>query len=295
VRDADAIVAGLDDHRVRWMQEVLIDRIRERTPNHTVKPYGRRFNAVTGMKRTLRPTLRLDGEPIGGVDIRGTQPALLAAMIEPAGTILQSAAKCIQAAAPAAPAASLSGRFDESDSGGSRTACPSVVDLLSACRLPSAPSIGSDFDRFRESVLGGSLYDELVSVCEAKGVRLDAPPKSRRKKRRRRAGETPRDRVKTLVLQDVLAQKQRYFSDLDRVFAELFRSDRPIMGRLVRAAACQEPNERRRSWMWRLSILAASRTRFQAFLGSTTWPTTPGAGKTHGEAKLSEDIANLPP
>ena len=44
----------------------------------TIGSTGRVFGSVAGVKRTIRQYLRLDGQPISGVDIRASQPSLLA-------------------------------------------------------------------------------------------------------------------------------------------------------------------------------------------------------------------------
>ena len=80
VPEADAILDVLPEH-TRLCQDVLTSRIRNRELPFTVGTTGRCFNAITGLKRELRSALRIDGEPIGGVDIVNAQPALLAAEI----------------------------------------------------------------------------------------------------------------------------------------------------------------------------------------------------------------------
>lgn len=74
---ADAILATLPEH-TRLCQDVLVNRLRHREFSFSVSSTGRVFNAVTGLKRELRRTLRIGGEPVGGVDIACAQPALLA-------------------------------------------------------------------------------------------------------------------------------------------------------------------------------------------------------------------------
>jgi len=78
--DANEILDGLPEH-TRLCQDVLLANIRRRQYPMSVSTTGRVFNAITGIKRELRPTLRLDGAPMGSVDIRCAQPALLAMML----------------------------------------------------------------------------------------------------------------------------------------------------------------------------------------------------------------------
>lgn len=78
--DVDEVLLGLPDHS-RLCQSVLIDRIRRRELPFSVSSTGRVFNAITGLTRELRTALRLAGEPMGSVDIRCAQPALLAMLM----------------------------------------------------------------------------------------------------------------------------------------------------------------------------------------------------------------------
>jgi len=80
VAGSDEILEGLPDH-IRLCQDVLLTNIRRRQWPFSVSTTGRVFNAITGIKRGLRPSLRLAGEPMGSVDIRCAQPALLAMML----------------------------------------------------------------------------------------------------------------------------------------------------------------------------------------------------------------------
>jgi len=75
--DADDILDGLPDH-TRLCQDVLVERLRHREFSLSLSTTGRVFNGITGLKRELRPTLRIGGEPLAGVDIACAQPALLA-------------------------------------------------------------------------------------------------------------------------------------------------------------------------------------------------------------------------
>jgi hypothetical protein len=65
----------------RLCQDMLLSNIRNRQWPFSVSSTGRAFNAITGIKRDLRTTLRLAGERMGSVDIRCAQPALLAMML----------------------------------------------------------------------------------------------------------------------------------------------------------------------------------------------------------------------
>jgi hypothetical protein len=80
VGEADNVLATLRPEAI-LCQDVLVGRIRNGEHSFTVANSGRCFNSITSLKRELRPCLRLAGEPLGCVDIREAQPALLAAMM----------------------------------------------------------------------------------------------------------------------------------------------------------------------------------------------------------------------
>jgi len=77
VGDADEVIATLRPEAI-LCQDILVGRIRSAEHSFTVANSGRVFNSITSLKRELRPCLRLAGEPLGCVDIREAQPALLA-------------------------------------------------------------------------------------------------------------------------------------------------------------------------------------------------------------------------
>ncbi|MBU4270585.1 MAG: hypothetical protein KKE86_12245 [Planctomycetes bacterium] len=200
--EADAVLDGLRDD-TRLCQHVLVENIRSQDFAFTLSSTGRVFNAITGLKRELRKTLRLAGETIGGVDICCTQPALLAVLM--GGILNQNVPTYIQSAV------------------GRPLFIPSPVPLL--CRAPTllglpsswkcGPQPGADFDFFRSLVLDGSLYDHLVSLCSGAGIFL-APPE--------------RESVKKAVLRDFLAKRGCY----PCAFEDAFRTAFPSVHRFVR-------------------------------------------------------------
>ena len=108
---------------------------------------GRVFNDITGLKRESRAAVRLYGEPLGHVDIRCAQPALLALWMS--GKIPPNVPKCRETYKHAC----------------SCLPCPCLC-------LPSYPSLfcSSDFDAFVSLACGGSLYEAIV---EATGLERD--------------------------------------------------------------------------------------------------------------------------
>ena len=77
---ADDVVTSLKP-AARLCQDILVGRIRNGEHSFSVADSGRCFNSITSLARPLRPCLRLDGEPLGCVDIREAQPALLGLMM----------------------------------------------------------------------------------------------------------------------------------------------------------------------------------------------------------------------
>lgn len=134
---ADPLVDALPWH-ARLCQDVLVGNLKRRTLPFSVSSTGRCFNAITGLKRTLRPTLRIDGQPIGGVDLRCAQPGLLAMLI---------------AKKRFTP---LVSEFEMYNIEGNTAGCP----YLPLSRVPApAPDVAA----FVSCAGDGSLYDLLVS------------------------------------------------------------------------------------------------------------------------------------
>jgi hypothetical protein len=74
---AENVLDQLPSH-TRLCQDVLVGNLRRRRLPFTVCSTGRVFNAVTGLKRELRNHLRIDDRQLGSLDIRASQPSLLA-------------------------------------------------------------------------------------------------------------------------------------------------------------------------------------------------------------------------
>jgi hypothetical protein len=176
---ADLILDSLPDH-CRLCQHVLVDRLRHRELPFTISTTGRVFNAITGLKRELRAALRIGGEPLGSVDIRCAQPALLALEMD-----LKS------------PTNGLKGRSTYKHTlplpPASAAACPSARCPIPSFPLP-CPCPGS-LNSFASLVLSGRLYEHLMALTG-----LD------------------RESVKLGFLRDVLAKKGRYPSVVENAF-----------------------------------------------------------------------------
>ncbi len=204
---ADAILNGLDV-KAQLCQRVLIEDIKRAELKFSVCDTGRCFNGLTGLKRELRKTVRLAGEGIGGADIRCAQPTLLVGLIRLGNrrnvptymsTLLDSLAR--------RPV----GRR-------SRSGLSGLLVALSANKNRGMPILADDFAVFEDAALSGTLYDRLVVDCTAAGVALPDDPYEAREK------------VKLLLMRDVLAKRGRYPSP----FEEVFRSAFPSVLRFVR-------------------------------------------------------------
>lgn len=132
--DADSILDGLEP-AARLCQDVLVANIRRGEWRFSVGATGRCFNAITGLKRDLRRSLRIAGEPVGCVDLSCAQPALLALLIgwtSPSAGLKVAEAYKVE----------------------------SVLGPLSPSFRP-APSVPADeVRRFAFLVSGGSFYDD---------------------------------------------------------------------------------------------------------------------------------------
>ena len=173
VSSADAILAGLRPE-ARLCQQVLVEDIRQGVFKFSVSITGRCFNALTGLKRSLRAAVRLCGEPIGGVDIRCAQPALLAILLRGEPKVKMS--PHIYRLRPVV------------------CCCESLLLSLP----PSPPSVPSrELRLLEELVVEGDLYQELVRLCLSSGVMLPGGPDDRR------------EAAKKLLLRDVLAKRRQ--------------------------------------------------------------------------------------
>jgi len=136
---ADAILATLPKH-TRLCQDVLVSHLRHREFPFSVSSTGRVFNAITGLKRELRGALRIGGEPVGSVDIRCAQPALLAV-----------------AMTQETPTNGLNERTTYKHWG------PPPLDL--ALPVPaSVPVVSPAPDSFTTLVFGGRFYESLMDT-----------------------------------------------------------------------------------------------------------------------------------
>lgn len=142
--EADDIVQSLAKERARLCQSILVSDIRHRRLRFTLSSTGRIYNAISGLKRELRSTLRLAGEPLGGIDLRASQPSLLAMI--------------------------LSKTFPPTNELEFQSSYNSVARCLSAClaaaraRLRLDGGTPDDVVRFAADACGGRLYEQLADL-----------------------------------------------------------------------------------------------------------------------------------
>ena len=203
---ADAILDQLKP-AAQLCQRILVENIRRATFRFTVSNTGRCFNGLTGLKRELRKVVHLAGQPIGGVDIRCAQPALLTILARLNGG--QNVPTYISALLSLA----------SSRSSACFRPCSGLPGLELALSLPAdVVLLEPDFVSFESLVVGGNLYEQLIADCRAAEVAL--PERD----------DEAREEVKRLMMRDVLAKKGRYRSSFEDVFRRAF----PSIHRLIR-------------------------------------------------------------
>jgi hypothetical protein len=80
-RQAERIIADIPlESNPYDIQTLLVDRIRPGQHRFILDPYGRVHNSITSLHRTLRPALRIQGQPLASLDIINSQPAMLAVL-----------------------------------------------------------------------------------------------------------------------------------------------------------------------------------------------------------------------
>jgi len=127
----------------RLCQRVHVDRLERQDLPLTISTTGRVFNGLSGVKSDLRSHVRLNGEPIGCVDISNSQPAILGNLLS-FGVPYQRGKRCSNIKIP-------------------RLFSPPAPSL--PLSLPSASSSSASPSSFSELASSGCLYEELASLC----------------------------------------------------------------------------------------------------------------------------------
>jgi len=206
---ADGLAAVITDPGTRTRMTTLVKQIRAgRSGKRSFT--GRWFSPFCGLARGFRPMVHLDGEPIGGFDLRCAQPSLLAVFL---GSQFADVAQCVGAYSSECSscdrvASVVTGRVSDT--------CDSC-DVLSFDFLRSValgvPRCGPDLGIFTDLTRNAVFYDHLLHLARAAGVDLRDPTCK---------GRSELGMVKRLLLQDVLAKRGHYPSDFERVFREAF-------------------------------------------------------------------------
>ena len=224
---ADAILAGLPGAGgQRDAQASLTRKLRTGMWFATRSDTGRFFTPFCGLRRDIRPYVRLGGERIGGYDLRNAQPALLSIMLSLQAAQLRQCVGTYIVCAPAGPGpagARALGSGRVSGFGGVSSALDSrgVLDLSYVLGLfGGCPDLGPDAAHFLDLTADAVFYDFMLDLCHDHGVCLDHPE-----------SDTELRRVKVLMLQDVLAKKGNYRSDFEKVF----RGEFPTVHRAIRS------------------------------------------------------------
>lgn len=66
-------------------QAMLVDRLCEGVHSFSVGRFGRVSNSICNLKKELRPSLRLQNQPLGSLDLSNSQPALLGKILKDNG------------------------------------------------------------------------------------------------------------------------------------------------------------------------------------------------------------------
>ena len=228
--EGDFAAAAIDPEPVRHRQQTILQQIRTGYPGRRVGT-GRWYSPVSRLKRSLRPYLRLAGEPLGGYDLRCAQPRLLAVLLS---AQLTQFVQCVATYSSTLFALCSSRAKWASHAPQSKCPLPDCVSADSSrdgCGVLSlghvaavasgAPRCGRDLGLFDELTLDGGLYSHLLDRCRAAGVDLGDPDAK---------GRAERDVVKLLLLRDVMAKLGGYPSEFEHVF----RSEFPTVHRAVR-------------------------------------------------------------
>jgi hypothetical protein len=162
---------------------MAIDLIQNREFHCSVCPYGRFHSVITGMKRDLRRSLCLDGEPTAEVDVSCCQPLLLAhlACLDASGRFPASEqARLGSAEAKPKKAASANNTHPTPTTRHSPLDHPTILwDLGSkiAYEKPGdACGIGADLREFLGLCQGGKVYE---AIAELWGLPREMTPEQR--------------------------------------------------------------------------------------------------------------------
>ncbi len=141
----------------RCIQKALVKAIRGNQAGFSVSGTGRVFNCITGLKRVLRPHIRLAGESVVGVDIQAAQPSLLGQLFTSNGV---KGVTTYNRVAPVFSSGSLL-----------RTGSVARKVAEFGSRLPSlVEGFGLDAREFAEASMTGGFYEFLIDLWDTEGL-----------------------------------------------------------------------------------------------------------------------------
>ncbi len=167
------------------VQGILIEDIENHNFHTNVGRYGRMSNNITAMKREVRSTLHVEGEPLWSVDISCCQPTLITKLMrDQLGETKRE------------------GREEREE----RRVCNYDSSLETPDHYDSSRWIvtNEDFELYQSLVQTGELYDFLENALLTRGISIS------------------REKLKKRFLTDILAKKGQYSSSVEKLFRELF-------------------------------------------------------------------------
>jgi hypothetical protein len=168
---APEVDAALDELEgvAHLVQAALVRAIRERRAGFSVSGTARVFNCVTGMKRALRQHVRIDGEPVVEVDIRGAQPALLGLICTPNGP-KGAPSYIMYPGSPLLPAGCPVYSVSLDSPSHTRSQVASRVDGLLRHLPALTAELGSYAAEFAALAIDGCMYESLLESYLLRGL-----------------------------------------------------------------------------------------------------------------------------
>ena len=161
--EADEVLQTINPKAI-LCQDCLIGNIRRKDFPFTVSSTGRVFNAITGLKKVLRKTVRLDGKPIASVDLRCAQPAFLALLIEQTAAAAgqKQSLRGVRCRGRGEPGAGRGEREGEQPRNRNLICIP-IVPYLGG-EFCQETAMSEDFKTYKSLVCSGEFYPELARI-----------------------------------------------------------------------------------------------------------------------------------
>lgn len=196
---ARAILAALPPESNPWdVQGILVRDIESRNYHLHVGRYGRVTNNITSLKREVRRALHHNGRDLRAIDIKSSQPALLA-----------------QLARRQAEQRKTARQRENQHAGGAANRQGNGTSIYDS--QPFTPLV-ADFWQYYDLAEQGQLYEFLRGELAERGVALD------------------REAVKRMLLCDVIAKRKAngFGAEYPSAMEDVFRSSFPTVYRFIR-------------------------------------------------------------